>query len=245
MIEIQIPAQPTNTQQPNTAPPAPPAGAPTPAPSSTANQPSGGPGERPSWLPEKFKSPEDLAKAYAEAEKKLGGKPLESTQIPEPLNFESYTKEFTEKGELSPESFKALADRGIPADLVNQYMAGVQALAKQQVAEVTAAVGGQEAYGQMVQWAANNLPKEQIEAFNKAVSSGDAGSRDLAIQGLHAQYAKTAGPALTQGRGTAGSAVQPYENWIAVQKDMATIQYRDSEEFRNQVRERIRVSKNL
>ena len=28
--------------------------------------------ERPSWLPEKFKSPEDLAKAYDELQKKLG-----------------------------------------------------------------------------------------------------------------------------------------------------------------------------
>jgi hypothetical protein len=30
---------------------------------------------RPEWLPEKFKSPEDMAKAYAELEKKLGGQP--------------------------------------------------------------------------------------------------------------------------------------------------------------------------
>ena len=33
---------------------------------------------RPEWLPEKFKSPEDMAKAYAELEGKLGGnKPTE------------------------------------------------------------------------------------------------------------------------------------------------------------------------
>ena len=31
------------------------------------NQPS----ERPEWLPEKFKTPEDLAKSYSELEKKL------------------------------------------------------------------------------------------------------------------------------------------------------------------------------
>jgi hypothetical protein len=35
-------------------------------------QVSSGNGERPTWLPEKFKSPEDLAKAYSELEKKQG-----------------------------------------------------------------------------------------------------------------------------------------------------------------------------
>ena len=29
--------------------------------------------ERPEWLPEKFSSPEDLAKSYSELEKKLSG----------------------------------------------------------------------------------------------------------------------------------------------------------------------------
>ena len=45
--------------------------APIPAPS---NEPAAAPsGDRPSWLPEKFKSAEDMAKAYSELEKKQGG----------------------------------------------------------------------------------------------------------------------------------------------------------------------------
>lgn len=42
-----------------------------------ANPPSESVEERPEWLPEKFKSAEDLAKAYSELEKKLGSKTAE------------------------------------------------------------------------------------------------------------------------------------------------------------------------
>ena len=43
--------------------------------------------ERPAWLPEKFKSAEDLAKAYSELETKLGAKPTEDgkpLEVPKP-----------------------------------------------------------------------------------------------------------------------------------------------------------------
>ena len=38
--------------------------------------------DRPGWLPEKFKSPEDLAKAYEELQSKLGGKSTDNKDTP-------------------------------------------------------------------------------------------------------------------------------------------------------------------
>ena len=46
--------------------------------------------ERPTWLPEKFKTAEDLAKSYTELEKTLADK---SPKVPEQYDF-SYAKEF-------------------------------------------------------------------------------------------------------------------------------------------------------
>lgn len=46
--------------------------------------------ERPSWLPEKFKTAEDLAKSYTELEKAMADK---SPKVPEQYDF-SYAKEF-------------------------------------------------------------------------------------------------------------------------------------------------------
>ena len=76
--------------------------------------------ERPDWLPEKFQSAEDMAKAYSELESKLGSKnepdppeaPTENVteqQANEMMNdkgldYTKYEKEFTESGELTAES---------------------------------------------------------------------------------------------------------------------------------------------
>lgn len=54
---VKIPGQPSGAEAPANQ-------------QQQANQPAGG--ERPAWLPEKFKTPEDMAKAYGELETKLG-----------------------------------------------------------------------------------------------------------------------------------------------------------------------------
>ena len=49
--------------------------------------------DRPEWLPEKFKDPEDLAKAYSELEKKLGSR---ATEPPEEADDEDLDNETSE-----------------------------------------------------------------------------------------------------------------------------------------------------
>ncbi len=53
--------------------------------------------DRPQWLPEKFKSAEDMAKAYSELEKKLGQAPQEEQAEAEQSEAEVENKE--EQGE--------------------------------------------------------------------------------------------------------------------------------------------------
>ena len=82
--------------------------------------------ERPSWLPEGFESPEDLAKAYAELR---AGKQTESqdTQMtPEDVasdeKLSKFSSEFFEKGSLSPDSYKELSKMGYPRTVVDQFI---------------------------------------------------------------------------------------------------------------------------
>ena len=49
--------------------------------------------DRPEWLPEKFKDPADMAKAYSELEKKLGQPKEEATEEPEQSETEAEDKE--------------------------------------------------------------------------------------------------------------------------------------------------------
>jgi len=85
---VAAPAEPGHLLETNTPAQVVPDTVPTPAEiaaGQTANQQAET--DRPGWLPEKFKSPEDLAKSYTELEKKISGK------VPEKYDW-SVVKEF-------------------------------------------------------------------------------------------------------------------------------------------------------
>jgi len=102
---------------------------------------------RPDWLPEKFKSAEDMAKAYSALETKLGSKseetpPADPQQPPSAdeaqamlsekgLDYSKFESEFVQNGELSDGSLKELADNGLSRELVDGFVKGQQALADQ------------------------------------------------------------------------------------------------------------------
>lgn len=158
--------------------------------------------ERPAGLPEKFASWEDMAKAYSELENKQSSTTPEvpaSTEEAQAqvealgLDFNSFSDEYASSGELSTESYEKLAKAGVPKEMVDAYIAGQEAQAMQMVESVQTEFGGAAAYGQMVGWAAANLPKADQIAFNKVMDSGDLPSIKLAAAGLQAKYKAAVG----------------------------------------------------
>lgn len=239
----QVNVTPQPPADPSKAAPAAPA-APTQTPVSP--QEAGGnaqtqPSERPTWLPEKFKSPEDLAKAYSELEKKQAGK-LEPIQPTTKVDFDAYAKEYSEKGELGEESFVALEKAGVPRGMVQQYIEGAKAIAEQQVQAVYGEVGGKEAYASMLEWAASSLDADQINAYNAAVSSQDPAQRALAVRGLYAQYSSK-NPTLLQGRASGQPTYTPFQNWAQVKQAMSDPRYEKDPAYRAEVTERLRNAK--
>lgn len=198
---------------------------------------------RPTWLPEKFKSAEDMAKAYFELEKKQSGK-LDTIEPAPKVNFDSYAQEFSEKGELSEDSFAALEKSGVSRQMVQQYIDGAKAIAEQQVNQIVSEVGGKETYSKMLQWAASSLPPEEIKAFNTAVSSGDTYQRMLAVKGLYAQFSGN-NPNLLSGRASGASSAQPFENWAQVKVAMSDRRYETDPAYRDSVAARLRNSPKL
>jgi hypothetical protein len=171
---------------------------------------------RPDWLPEKFKSVEDMAQAYSELEKKFSSKQdtktqeTEETNEPTPdtdatevvdvldkagLDFNVFQEEYTQNGGLSEDAYNALEEAGFPKTLVDSWIAGQEAIAQDMTQSVYETVGGQEQYADMVQWAAQSLPPTEVEAFNQAVETGDANIVSFAVQGLYARYRSEAGSA--------------------------------------------------
>lgn len=129
------------------------------------------------------------------------------------FDMSELTKEYTELGRLSEESYEELAEHGFSKEIVDAYIRGVEAqtveLADKDVTEVMDVAGGAEKYERMVKWAAKEFSEEDRTAFNKVIQSGDKYLIKLAVQGLTARYEKEYGrtPKLLKGgRGDMSSA---------------------------------------
>lgn len=185
--------------------------------------------QRPDYIPEKFWDSEkgearyeDLAKSYAELEKRIGepkGKAdnedqgsddeeankaakeaAEAAGIPADL-FAGAQAEFAEKGDLSPETREKILGVGIDAATLDTYLAGVKALSEQLTRSVYETAGGEDAYHAAVAWARDNWTQGQIDKFDAALN--DADMRVPLIRGLMADYTAAGGS------GTEGNLTRP------------------------------------
>jgi hypothetical protein len=233
--------------------------------------------DRPGWLPEKFKSPEDMAKAYAELEKKLGSRTKEVSGDAEDvaedvstddgtdqteetektaeetareatkaagLNFDELSNAYWESGELAPDHYEKLEKAGIPKEIVDQFIAGQEALLEATRSNVFNSVGGEDAYNSMTEWAAETLSKEEVNAYNKAVNSGDINATMMAVKGLKARYAASVGyePSREVRGATTKASATVYRSIAELQTDMSDPRYQKDPAFRKDVERKLERS---
>lgn len=204
--------------------------------------------ERPEWLPEKFKSPEDLAKAYAELEKAKGkGKEAEAAEDAEKtaeeavesagLDMDALSAEYEENGELTEESYEALAKVGITKEMVETFIAGQEAKVSGVRSELLESVGGDEGYNEMISWAAENLSEAEIDAFNSVLEGGDFNATKMAVENLGAKYTRANGsePARQLGGKASSGTGGVYESTADLMKDMQNPEYAKNPAFRAKV----------
>lgn len=211
--------------------------------------------ERPEWLDEKFETPEDLAKAYAELQSRMGQpkeqQPAEEVEAVEgvgvtPDALEPFAEEFYSTGELSEASFTKLEQMGLGRDLVNAFMEGQAAVQAAEINQIYAQVGGEEAYGEALAWAAQNMSPEEIAAYNEQVESGDITTATVAVRGLMAMYQQGGGvsrtPNLLPSEPAGPGGLAPYDSVAQLTEDMKTREYKTDPAFRARVAERLNRS---
>lgn len=227
--------------------------------------------ERPEWLPEKFKSPEDLAKAYKELQARFSSGnrtlPDEDTAEPAPsnveeeaaptdqevedqardavesagLNFDDLSRKYWENGALDEADFDTLEKSGIPRHLVEGYIRGQEAILESTRRSVVETVGGEEAYDSMTEWAKEALSEAEIDAYNRAVNSGDLQMTMMAVKGLNARYrAENGAEPVRQVNGAAAKAgAETYRSLAELQKDMSDPRYAKDPAFRRDVENKL------
>jgi hypothetical protein len=228
--------------------------------------------DRPEALPEKFKSVEDLAKAYTELEKKLGQpkqteetkeeenkqsdskepedgektdeKPEDQTEAPKTHDLSKFSEEWVEKGELSENSYKELQKLGYPQEFVDTYIEGFQAIQDRQVGEVYKTVGGEENYKAMTEWASANLPENEVASYDNIITGNDHSQTKLAVKGLWAQYTEANGkqPKLIGGSQSGVGSVTPFRSTAEVVKAMSDPRYSNDSAYRKDVEKRLEFS---
>ena len=141
-------------------------------------------GEQQQLLAGKFDSPQSLEQAYLELQKKLGESREEEPAADEPEEQESEEEEDSDDDE-SP---------------------GGQ-LTEAQAEQLYKMVGGEKAYDSMMEWASQNLSKEEIEMYDSVMGDGSANSIYFAVQALSNKYSDAVGSEgqLLTGRGSAES----------------------------------------
>ncbi len=224
----------------------------------------------------KFRTQEDLLKAYQELQTKLGTKETteegeettgeaeetpkdKTTEEEEPVNetvdymFE-LNEEFEKNGQLSEEAIDKLSSMDTK-DLIANYMqyqakASEQARAglqnQQAIDAIKNSVGGDEAYGEMINWAAENLPPEEINDYNSITNSGNATAIKFAVESLANRYRNSEGyeAPLVTGR-KADSSVRPYRSQAELARDISNPLYSTDPAFRQDVEDRLARSTDL
>lgn len=142
------------------------------------------------------------------------------------------------KGEIPEEMYQSLLDSGLSKPAVDSYLTGRATemgygeesdteIPEPQVQSIRDSVGGDDSYFQMVDWAMQNLPKQDIKDFNEACDgNATAPQLKLMVQGLFTQYQNAMGkePNLYTGK-TATSGPNPFKSAEEVKSAMRDPRY--------------------
>ena len=226
--------------------------------------------EQEGLLAGKYKSAEELEKAYKELESKLGQQDspekAEPEPEPEPTSLSDNANVITDasdefyanNGKLSPETIQKFQGMS-SSDLVNAYLevtkspdwqaappAQVQDVTESQINEVKNFAGGEQEYQSMVQWAGQNLDAQAIKAFDDIVASGSIETIKFAVSGLKSQYLNAVG---YEGKMIQGKAVRETGDVFRSQAElvaaMSDRRYDNDPAYRQDVIEKLERSDNL
>ena len=159
---------------------------------------------------DKYKSVEDLEQGYQELQSKLSQeKPSTSDMNLDALleaagvSNDSVVQNWINDGKLTDEQYAGFQRIGISQDIVNQFLKGQVAIARngeyaaeQVVAKAHDMAGGPEQWDSLMQWASGNYSEEQQAALNARLE--DPTKFEGAIKEMLWDYKMESGKAFTQ-----------------------------------------------
>lgn len=214
----------------------------------------------------KYKSAQELEKAYVELQQKLGNKdqgasepeqvseePAEET-TDEAVDFlwqvnDEYAKNGGQLSEETMEEFSKMSSK----ELVEAYFRyqntleqptttqGVE-LSDAEINQVQNFVGGAEKYQELVSWAGENFSEEEITAFDSVVETGNIPAIKLAIQALQYRYNDNMGYEGNMIQGKPAQSREVFRSQAELVRAMSDPRYDQDPAYRMEIMEKLERS---
>lgn len=157
------------------------------------------------------------------------------------LDLDDLSAQYWANGSLTDEQYAALDEGGYPRHIVDQYIAGQKAQVELETAKVHLAVGGSEAYSDMLTWAKDSLSEAEVAAYDRAVNSDNMDTVMAAVKGLKARFDNEVG--FEPQRSVTGRSGVPnlgrYESVAELKVDMGDPKYYSDPAFRAKVEQKL------
>jgi len=164
------------------------------------------------------------------------------------IDPQEISQRFQDNDEISDDDYAKLGEAGFSKQVIDTYLDGLRGvsgatgedIATAQIQGIKDSIGGDETYGKMVTWALDNLPAEDVKAFNDLTETADAPAIRLAVQGLYSQYNNAMGvePNLVSGRASS-SGPTPYRSTAEVVTAMSDPRYGKDVTYTEDVQRRL------
>ena len=170
------------------------------------------------------------------------------------------SEEWGEDGELTPETMESLSqmdskdlvetyyrimehaeDPEVKAYLQNQESAEPTetvestGLTDSNINDIQNAVGGEQSYNQMIQWAGENFTPQEIQAYDNALEGGNMDNINLALQALYYRYTDSVGVEGNMIQGKAAQTVDGFRSQAEVVRAMGDERYENDPAYRQDV----------
>jgi hypothetical protein len=181
----------------------------------------------------KFRSAEDLEKAYLELEKKLGQPKTETT-------------EDDDQNEQPDEPAEVREEEGQQGDQQEEEPVR-PSLTPDEEKSILDAVGGADFYNQAVAWAATNLSPEEAAAYDAILAAGDRNVVQFAVSSLVQRF-KSQGEfdgAPVSGKAVRGQGVKPFRSQAELARAIGNSKYQTDPAYRIDVEQRLAASGDL
>ena len=157
------------------------------------------------------------------------------------------SKHFEENnGTLDDTMYEQLSKAGLSKTVVDNYLEGVRnevgfstdtaepTLSQTEVDEIKGIAGGEDGYDALMEWAGNNLSKEDAKNYDDVLATANKSAIKFAVKALIGQYEDSQG---RDSRIVTGkeSSTENYRSMAEVVRDMNKPEYQTDEAFRDDV----------